>query len=41
MNVFSLLKQRQAAGKPVTVALIGARKFGAMFLAQARTTPGM
>lgn len=41
MNIASLLRARQAAGRPVTVALIGAGKFGAMFLAQARTTPGM
>ena len=41
MNISSLLRQRQADGKPVTVALIGAGKFGAMFLAQGRTTPGI
>ena len=41
MNIASLLRGRQAAGRPVTVALIGAGKFGTMFLAQARTTPGM
>ena len=41
MNIASLLLGRQAAGRPVTVALIGAGKFGTMFLAQARTTPGL
>lgn len=41
MNVSSLLKQRQAEHRPVTVALIGAGKYGTMFLAQARTTAGM
>src|SRR3989304_702207 len=37
----SLLLAREAAGRPVTVGLIGAGKFGTMFLAQARTTRGM
>jgi predicted homoserine dehydrogenase-like protein len=37
----ALLLERQAAGRPVTVGLIGAGKFGAMFLAQARFTPGL
>ena len=41
MNLYSKLLEREAAGKPVTVALIGAGKFGAMFLAQARLTRGM
>ena len=38
MNLFSLL---QARGKPVRVALIGAGKFGSMFLAQVPHTPGL
>jgi predicted homoserine dehydrogenase-like protein len=33
--------QRQAANQPVRIGLIGAGKFGAMFLAQARLTPGL
>ncbi len=41
MNLHRLLLQRGAAGRPVTVGLIGAGKFGTMFLAQARFTPGM
>jgi predicted homoserine dehydrogenase-like protein len=41
MNLFQLLRQRAEAGKPVTVGLIGAGKYGTMFLAQARTTLGM
>ncbi len=41
MNLHRLLLQRQAAGQPVTVGVIGAGKFGTMFLAQARLTPGM
>ncbi len=36
-----MLQERQAAGRPVTVGLIGAGKFGAMFMAQVRTTEGM
>ncbi len=41
MNLHALLAKRAAAGKPVRVGLIGAGKFGSMFLAQALTTPGM
>ncbi|MCH8092063.1 MAG: flagellar biosynthesis protein FlgA [Proteobacteria bacterium] len=41
MNLHRLLRERQAEGRPVTVGLIGAGKFGAMFLAQARSTPGL
>jgi predicted homoserine dehydrogenase-like protein len=41
MNLHSLLLEREAAGRPVTVGLIGAGKFGTMFLAQARLTKGM
>ena len=36
-----MLLEREAAGRPVTVGLIGAGKFGTMFLAQARSTPGL
>jgi predicted homoserine dehydrogenase-like protein len=36
-----MLREREAAGRPVTVGLIGAGKFGTMFLAQARLTCGM
>src|SRR5262245_19829057 len=36
-----MLLERQAAGRPVTVGVIGAGKFGTMFLAQARSTRGM
>jgi predicted homoserine dehydrogenase-like protein len=36
-----MLAQRAAAGKPIRVGLIGAGKFGTMFLAQARLTPGL
>jgi predicted homoserine dehydrogenase-like protein len=36
-----MLLERETAGRPVTVGLIGAGKFGTMFLAQARLTRGM
>jgi predicted homoserine dehydrogenase-like protein len=41
MNLYALLLEREAAGRPVTVGLIGAGKFGTMFLSQARLTKGM
>ena len=41
MNLYRLLSQRAADNKPLRVALIGAGKFGTMFLAQARRTPGI
>ena len=41
MNLHRMLQQRAAAGKPLRVALIGAGKFGSMYLAQAKHTPGI
>ena len=41
MNLHAKLMEREAAGRPVRVGLIGAGKFGTMFLAQVRRTPGM
>jgi predicted homoserine dehydrogenase-like protein len=41
VNLHALLMQREAAGEPIRIGLIGAGKFGAMFLAQARLTPGL
>ena len=41
MNLHALLRAREAQAKPLRVALIGAGKFGSMFLAQVRLTPGM
>ena len=41
MNLHSLLLERESAGRPVTVGLIGAGKFGTMFLSQARLTRGL
>jgi predicted homoserine dehydrogenase-like protein len=41
MNLHRLLQQRLMTGGPVRVGLIGAGKFGSMFLAQVPTTPGI
>ena len=41
MYLYSSLIQRVADSKPVRVGLIGAGKFGSMFLAQVPTTPGL
>jgi predicted homoserine dehydrogenase-like protein len=41
MNLHALLQRREAAGKPVRVGLIGAGKFGSMYLSQVRRTPGV
>jgi predicted homoserine dehydrogenase-like protein len=41
MNLYRLLQKRAAAGRPVRVGLIGAGKFGSMFLSQVPTTPGL
>ena len=41
MNLHAKLLAREAAGRPITVGLIGAGKFGTMFLAQVRRTHGM
>jgi predicted homoserine dehydrogenase-like protein len=41
MNLFAMLQKRAAQGKPLRVGLIGAGKFGAMYLSQARHTPGI
>jgi predicted homoserine dehydrogenase-like protein len=41
LNLHAKLIEREAAGRPVTVAVIGAGKFGTMFLSQARLTQGM
>src|SRR3954466_5955459 len=41
MNLHHLLAKRAAAGKPVRVALIGAGKFGSMFLSQVPHTAGL
>ncbi len=41
MNLHALLAKRADVGRPVRVGLIGAGKFGAMFLAQVPHVPGL
>jgi len=41
MNLYKLLQEREAAGNRLRVGLIGAGKFGTMYLAQALRTPGI
>jgi len=41
MNLHALLAARVEAGRPVRVGLIGAGKFGSMFLAQVPHVPGL
>ncbi len=41
MNLHSLLTQREAAGRPIRIGLIGAGRYGTMYLAQARNIPGI
>jgi predicted homoserine dehydrogenase-like protein len=41
MNLYRKLQTRAAEGKPLRVGLIGAGKFGSMYLAQAKHTPGI
>ncbi len=41
MNLHAMLQRRAAEARPVRIGLIGAGKFGSMFLAQARHTPGL
>ena len=41
MNLHSKLQSRAADGRPVRVGLIGAGKFGSMYLAQIPRTPGV
>lgn len=41
MNLHALLTARQESGTPIRIGLIGAGRYGTMFLAQVRNTPGM
>lgn len=41
MNLTHLLGMRHESGRPVRVAIIGAGKFGSMFLSQVPTIPGL
>jgi len=41
MNLYAKLREREAQGKPLRVGVIGAGKFGAMYIAQVPNTPGV
>jgi predicted homoserine dehydrogenase-like protein len=41
MNLYSKLVRRQGEGKPLRIGVIGAGKFGAMYIAQVPKTPGI
>jgi predicted homoserine dehydrogenase-like protein len=41
MNLYRMLQERAAQQRPLRVALIGAGKFGSMYLSQAKHTPGI
>ena len=41
MNLHTQLRQRAAQGRPIRVGIIGAGKFGSMYLAQVPRTPGI
>jgi predicted homoserine dehydrogenase-like protein len=41
MSLFAQLQRRQTDGKPIRIGLIGAGKFGSMYLAQIPRTPGV
>ncbi len=41
MNLYELLKEREAQGQPIRVGLIGSGRFGTMYLSQARNIPGV
>lgn len=41
MNLFAKLRQRAEQNDPIRIGMIGAGKFGSMFLAQARRIPGI
>ena len=41
MSLYSKLQQRAADNQPIRVGLIGAGKFGSMYLAQAPRMPGV
>ena len=41
MSLFNQMKKRAAENRPVHVGLIGAGKFGSMYLSQIRRTPGV
>jgi len=41
LNLYSMLQTRAAESRPLRVGLIGAGKFGSMYLSQAQRTPGI
>jgi predicted homoserine dehydrogenase-like protein len=41
MSLYAKLVEREREGRPLRVGLIGAGKFGSMYLSQARRTPGV
>lgn len=41
MSLYTRLQQRAAEGHPIRIGLIGAGKFGSMYLAQIPRTPGV
>ena len=41
MNLYHMLAARAEEDRPIRVGLIGAGKFGTMYLAQVRTTTGV
>ncbi|MDA8107591.1 MAG: Gfo/Idh/MocA family oxidoreductase [Betaproteobacteria bacterium] len=41
MNLYAKLRERAAEGRPLRVGVIGAGKFGAMYIAQVPNTPGV
>jgi predicted homoserine dehydrogenase-like protein len=41
VNLHHLLQDREKAGRPIRVGLIGAGRYGTMYLAQARNIPGV
>ena len=41
MNLHSRLAAREDVGRPIRVGLIGAGRFGTMYLSQARNIPGI
>ena len=41
MSLYAQLQRREAEGRPIRIGLIGAGKFGSMYLAQIPRTPGV
>jgi len=41
MNLYAKLRERAAQGRPLRIGVIGAGKFGAMYIAQVPNTPGV